>query len=289
MKRLAFTLTELLVVVAILAVLAAILFPVFTQVKAEARKAVCLSNFRQVATATFMYTTDYDDMFMPTRYQQPVGANARTDRTWVQLLMPYVQDFELFFCPENPAPRWPSEGTFDEDLVPGDTYARYYTASHRVNTGLNFMYLSPLVEDLRGMWYAIPRSMSQIQTGGQTILFADSAANREAVTLTQAGGSYVILPPCRFEDSVPDITDSFMLGHLEDYRIFDGGLMWEREFIDGAHAGGLFTWHRDKLTVVFTDGRAKMMSIPDVVAGCNVLPNWDGLIYDSSRYLWDLE
>lgn len=60
MKR-AFTLIELLVVIAIIAILAAILFPVFAQAKQAGKKAVCLSNLKQLGTAFFMYAGDWED------------------------------------------------------------------------------------------------------------------------------------------------------------------------------------------------------------------------------------
>ena len=62
MKR-GFTLIELLVVIAIIAILAAILFPVFAQAKVAAKKAVDLSNTKQIALATVMYSGDFDDYF----------------------------------------------------------------------------------------------------------------------------------------------------------------------------------------------------------------------------------
>jgi general secretion pathway protein G len=58
----AFTLIELLTVIAIIAVLAAIIFPVFAAARGKARAASCLSNLRQVGTGMQMYATDYDGM-----------------------------------------------------------------------------------------------------------------------------------------------------------------------------------------------------------------------------------
>ena len=61
-RRAAFTLIELLIVIAIIAILAAILFPVFAQAKAAAKKISWLSNTKQLILAELMYMDDNDGM-----------------------------------------------------------------------------------------------------------------------------------------------------------------------------------------------------------------------------------
>jgi prepilin-type N-terminal cleavage/methylation domain-containing protein len=58
MKRRAFTLIEMLVVVAIIAILAAMLIPAISRAKEGGRAARCASNLRQLQIATMNYSTD---------------------------------------------------------------------------------------------------------------------------------------------------------------------------------------------------------------------------------------
>ena len=90
-----FTLLEVLVAVAVVAVLAAVIFPVFRSARDQAMKATWISNYRQVALGQTLYLGDYDDRFYLSRYTADSGATFWNDRTWVQLLLPYVTDFEL--------------------------------------------------------------------------------------------------------------------------------------------------------------------------------------------------
>ena len=55
-----FTLVELLVVSAIMAVLAALLFPVLSKAKGAAERAQCVSNLRQLGLATSLYWDDHE-------------------------------------------------------------------------------------------------------------------------------------------------------------------------------------------------------------------------------------
>ena len=119
MKK-AFTLIELLVVIAIIAILAAILFPVFAQAKLQAKKASDLSNVKQIATATIIYTNDSDDVLMtpsdpcvnsantlvvcPTYLTQAPGLSgpALDYLFWTYKLQPYTKNFAIFKSPVDP-------------------------------------------------------------------------------------------------------------------------------------------------------------------------------------------
>ncbi|MGC8833260.1 MAG: type II secretion system protein [Armatimonadota bacterium] len=59
----AFTLLELLVVVAILSVLAGILLPVLAKARQRAYQSVCLSNLKQMGSAFALYIESWDDKF----------------------------------------------------------------------------------------------------------------------------------------------------------------------------------------------------------------------------------
>jgi len=74
MRRLkGFTLIELLVVIAIIGILAAMVFPVFARARESARKAVCLSNVKNIALAVQMYLADNNDTLPPLETRQEVG------------------------------------------------------------------------------------------------------------------------------------------------------------------------------------------------------------------------
>ena len=107
-----FTLIELLVVIGIIAVIAAILFPVFASTKRAAKKSDCLSNLHEIGLATQLYLGDADDVYPQTRQS---GRNPDVEDSEGQLeepifkqvfepILPYTRTTAVFVCPEDADP-----------------------------------------------------------------------------------------------------------------------------------------------------------------------------------------
>lgn len=120
-KNRAFTLIELLIVIAIMALLAAILFPVFSRARENARRSSCASNLKQLALGMIQYTQDHDERFAPNIYPTSACADSVTGGTcspcsssaasttpitcirpaWPDHLWPYVKNSQIFNDPSS--------------------------------------------------------------------------------------------------------------------------------------------------------------------------------------------
>jgi prepilin-type N-terminal cleavage/methylation domain-containing protein/prepilin-type processing-associated H-X9-DG protein len=101
MQRAGFTLIEILVVIAIIAILAAILFPVFGQAREKARSISCLSNLKQLGTAALMYTQDYDEMYLPHCLRNLSDFSQTPSAYWFEIVKPYVKNEQVLICPSH--------------------------------------------------------------------------------------------------------------------------------------------------------------------------------------------
>lgn len=111
----AFTLIELLIVIAIISILSAILFPVFGKARSSARRTACLSNVKQIGTAIGMYTSDYDGAFpnngdpylwVGKRFRWPIMpylgvANVSTSESSTDRFKSANGPSNLLLCPED--------------------------------------------------------------------------------------------------------------------------------------------------------------------------------------------
>ncbi len=96
MIRKGFTLVELLIVVAIIAIVAAILFPVFQNVREGARRTSCEANLKQIGLALTEYIQDSDE-FAP-------AVTDHQNHPWMDAVYPFVQSTAVFDCPDEGFP-----------------------------------------------------------------------------------------------------------------------------------------------------------------------------------------
>jgi len=233
-----FTLIELLTVIAIIAVLAAILFPVFSRAREQARKATCQSNLKQLGLTMMMYTQDYDERMMP--------AMIETDDAyrWPQILAPYIKDRAFVTCPDadysqlmGSAPGFTYQDTFTS--VAGDPSYKFYYYGVYPSYGYNYAYLSPDPSCPDGPDSCVTRDSPGTDTVGVSIAAIDEPASTIAMAdsaTTTSGtpgfhyGYYVITPPAWWD------TTSYPNGRI-DLR------------------------HNETANVLFADGHVKALKL----------------------------
>lgn len=122
-----FTLIELLVVITIIAILTAILFPVFARAREQARKTMCLSNSRQIGTALTLYFESWDNLF-PSQWWDKSGCD-EWFCTWAHQLHPFIKTSKVWVCP--------SKGRGDPDPIQTGfiSYGMNWFASHDPQDG----------------------------------------------------------------------------------------------------------------------------------------------------------
>ena len=106
--RRGFTLVEILMVIAIISVLAGLVFAVFPAVRERGRTAVCASNLRQIGIALIAYAADNDGFAPPFHTHEWPHRVFGDPWPWesseglVHALECWVGDNRLWFCPSDP-------------------------------------------------------------------------------------------------------------------------------------------------------------------------------------------
>jgi prepilin-type N-terminal cleavage/methylation domain-containing protein/prepilin-type processing-associated H-X9-DG protein len=143
-KRRGFTLIELLVVIAIIGILAGMVFPVFAWARESARKAVCLSNVKNIALAVQMYLGDNNDTFPPVETRAEVLDNLGTVPLWCEKAGRWI----------NPYLRWPV--IFDEYTKNRDIWrcpsARYNSGPMNIWGNVGSKGWFEHLQDYNGQW-----------------------------------------------------------------------------------------------------------------------------------------
>jgi prepilin-type N-terminal cleavage/methylation domain-containing protein/prepilin-type processing-associated H-X9-DG protein len=272
----AFTLIELLVVIAIIAILAAILFPVFAQARESARKTSCLSNMKQIGTATMMYTQDYDEEYplhisglLVFRVDNPLDPTSASKPRlmWQYAIYPYNKSWDIYSCPSD-LPR------------PTDKYAQYYNISY----GYNYGYLSKLevtTAACAGVAQCFSgRSMAIVTRPAQIVMFADGGGRVFGNGATTLGSA--VNPP----DAYP--SSEYFYGPSEvgwglNCQDYFAGTKW-------GDTDGFAFRHQEGGNVTYCDGHAKFQKTNSLGAGTNYNPKvscTQTKVLDYGQYQWD--
>ena len=152
-----FTLVELLVVVAIIALLVSILLPTLGKAKEQARIVMCMSNLKGLNLAFVFYTDEHNDWL-------PAGSasGGSNEYTWDSILQPYYEVFGLLHCPSDRLLRkWDFYGTPTENRHP---------RSFAINTGASWMGPSSYDPDF---WPGWVHKITEATYPTDTILLAE--------------------------------------------------------------------------------------------------------------------
>jgi prepilin-type N-terminal cleavage/methylation domain-containing protein len=185
--RRAFTLVELLTVIAVIALLAALLFPVFARAREAARATACLSNLKQIGLAVQLYLQDYDNVFPMNRLpdsthtfagctatgKEPEGGLFGSSITWKRVLFTYIKNSKVLECPSNTY-AWRPSGVSD---IPGDATNVYYSKSEWLAN--SYAYNGSFFhEAVPPCWYGEsrerPRFLTEISEPASLILLLES-------------------------------------------------------------------------------------------------------------------
>ena len=117
-SRSAFTLIELLTVIAVISIIAAILLPALSVVRRQARIMLGMNNQRQIVSAANLFAMDNDEHYPESvatvgdqdywNWQEPMmltGYRARSPRLHRSMsayLYNYIDDADIMFCPNAP-------------------------------------------------------------------------------------------------------------------------------------------------------------------------------------------
>jgi len=95
-----FTLVELLVVIAVIAILAATLMPALNTARIRAKQIKCVNNLKQIGYATMLYA-DSNQGYFP--YEETGVSPASSLPTWRDKLKNFDKTVKdtLFYCPSN--------------------------------------------------------------------------------------------------------------------------------------------------------------------------------------------
>jgi prepilin-type N-terminal cleavage/methylation domain-containing protein/prepilin-type processing-associated H-X9-DG protein len=214
-RALAFTLIELLIVIAIIALLAAILFPVFGRARENARRSSCASNLKQIGLGVLQYSQDYDERLVWDTIKDASGNKV----TFRASLQPYVKSVQLFDCPSNTSKKtsdgiYNAQGflTYQEDYSANTGYTNSTSGCGNDCGAMGFSY--------NGTDYTTwpAPTLAQFNNTSQTILLSETMQKNDGIAYwTPTGNS---ADPYLFAGHLGTSNYLFVDGHVKALRPF---------------------------------------------------------------------
>jgi prepilin-type N-terminal cleavage/methylation domain-containing protein/prepilin-type processing-associated H-X9-DG protein len=176
----AFTLIELLTVIAIIGILAAIIIPTVGKVREAAKSAQCKSNLRQIGTAALLWANDNKDRILPS-HADAADHRSLSLKNWTGMLAPYTGINTAHYKTPSNDPEFPAYNVAPVFICPQNPVVFGYGYN---NTFLNY----PL-----GANNTVPvapfgrLTHSQIQNAAKVVMIVDTQQIDDANTTTQDG------------------------------------------------------------------------------------------------------
>ena len=146
----AFTLIELLVVISIIAILAGIALPVFSEVQVKGAQANVLSNSKQVGLACRLWADDYNGTYPGFELDQNGKLTAKqmsdSNSAFAQLFEAgYMKNEKIFFCTKSKFTPVPGDEKFTNsgDILKAGENHFAYVLGHSTTSNPNY----PLIAD----------------------------------------------------------------------------------------------------------------------------------------------
>lgn len=175
--RAGFTLLELLIVVGLIGILAALLLPALSRAREAAKRSMCASNLKQIGLAFEMYLQEHNETY-PAWQDQPLteepGYWLWMGRGWRNLLAEYIpggqEDPGVFYCPSDT--REDSITRFERT-----SYAysmAFYHSPEQINS------LSSVADNYSNPLPTIPQRHAAVRWPSRKILVGEWYANHAA-------------------------------------------------------------------------------------------------------------
>ncbi|MFA6959708.1 MAG: type II secretion system protein [Opitutaceae bacterium] len=197
-----FTLTELLTVLAIVGILAAILIPVVSRARDRARTTQCAANLRQLYQATALYATDHRSIY-PVSYgtHNPDGTKVTSTAWWMELFPAYCPSPDVFKCP------------IDDTGFSG-TYNATWTRNGQTLPNGKVSYGAPGYQDATHDFKALGKNVATLSIPARSVLYTEQQNADKRLSATWYGNQPLYATQVTFPHADGKANFVFLDGHV---------------------------------------------------------------------------